>query len=69
MFLHERVVRDLAHERQERARAEALARRRSGHSSHVSIRRRVGESLVRLGHRLAADADVEKGYTHEPLGP
>jgi hypothetical protein len=55
MFIHDRVLFALAQERQSRERADAALRRRVGSHLDHSIRRRLGESLIRLGARLAAE--------------
>jgi hypothetical protein len=54
MFLHERVALALAQERQQREWELVALRRRVTHD-HRSFRRRLGQSLVRLGERVAAE--------------
>jgi hypothetical protein len=63
MFIHDRVLFALVQERQERERADAAHRRRVGDHPDRSFRRRLGESLMRVGSRLAADPASEPAWS------
>jgi hypothetical protein len=55
MLAYDRIVLALVQEHQARLRDDAQARRRVRPRNRRSFRRRLGESLMRLGERLAAE--------------
>lgn len=61
MHPHLAIAFRLAHERQAEARADAARHR--GRAPHRSLRHQLGESLIRLGRRLAPELHHEPAWS------